>query len=207
MITIVDYHMGNLLSIKNMLKKIGYKSEITADPDKIANAEKLILPGVGAFGAAMKNMEKLQLLGALNHSVLKNKTPILGICLGMQLMCNHSEEGDTIGLGWIDAEVKKIPNTIQGEKLKIPHIGWSIVEGKGLDYAIIDQENRFYFVHSFYVNLNQSEDLLLKSTYGVEFCSAFKKDNIMGVQFHPEKSHKFGMQLLKTFGQIRRTLE
>lgn len=201
MITIVDYQMGNLLSIHNMLKKIGFATQITSDPDKVAQANKLILPGVGAFSSAMKNIQQLHLTEALDYAVIERGTPILGICLGMQLMCRYSEEGNAKGLGWLDAEVKKIPNSdTTGKKIKIPHIGWNKVFGENDNYLLSNQENRFYFVHSYYVELNRVENLLFQSNYGIDFCSAFKKDNIIGVQFHPEKSHKFGLNLLKKFG-------
>lgn len=198
MITIVDYKMGNLLSIQNMLKKIGVKSQITSDPLLIANATKLILPGVGAFDSAMNAIAELGLKEVLDDFVLVKKKPILGICLGMQLMCKYSEEGKTIGLNWIDADVKRFPKTIDDKKLMVPHIGWSIVAGSGI--MLKEKiENKFYFVHSYYVKLNDNKNLLFTSKYGVEFCSAFQKENIIGVQFHPEKSHKFGMHLLNEF--------
>jgi glutamine amidotransferase len=198
MITIVDYKMGNLLSIQNMLKKIGVKSQITSDPLLIANATKLILPGVGAFDSAMNAIAELGLKEVLDDFVLVEKKPILGICLGMQLMCKYSEEGKTNGLNWIDAEVKRFPKTIEDKKLMIPHIGWSEVSGS--DMMLREKiENKFYFVHSYYVKLNDDKNLLFTSKYGVEFCSAFKKENIIGVQFHPEKSHKFGMHFLNKF--------
>ncbi len=190
--------MGNLLSIQNMLKKIGVKSQITSDPLLIANAAQLILPGVGAFDTAMNAIAELGLKEALDEAVLIKKKPILGICLGMQLMCKYSEEGKTNGLNWIEAEVKRFPKTVEDKKLMIPHIGWSEVSGSnGMLKERI--ENKFYFVHSYYVELSDDKILLFTSKYGVEFCSAFQKENIIGVQFHPEKSHKFGMHLLNEF--------
>lgn len=198
MLTIVDYQMGNLLSIQNMLKKIGVQSQITSDPQLIANASKLILPGVGAFDTAIKSITKLGLKDVLDDVVLIKKKPILGICLGMQIMCRCSEEGKENGLNWIEAKVKRFPKTFKDKKLMIPHIGWSEVSGvnKMLREKI---ENKFYFVHSYYVELKDDRNLLFTSKYGIEFCSAFQKENIIGVQFHPEKSHKFGMHLLNEF--------
>jgi len=198
MITIVDYKMGNLMSIQNMLKKLGYEAQITSDPEKIRDASKLILPGVGSFGAAMAAITELGITDALNQFVLVDKKPILGICLGMQLMCSYSEEGNIGGLNWIDASVKRFPKVVNEGKLKVPHIGWNKVVGSS-EFLKDDTENKFYFVHSYFVELNLKEEQLMESTYGISFCSAFQKDNILGVQFHPEKSHKFGMHLLKTF--------
>jgi glutamine amidotransferase len=201
MITIVDYKMGNLMSIHNMLKKIGVESQITSDPITIENATKLILPGVGSFDSAMHAINELGLKDVLDTFVLEKKKPILGICLGMQLMCSYSEEGKAPGLNWIDAEALKFPSVFQNEKLRIPHIGWNVVSGES-DFLKEERDNKFYFVHSYYVKLKNNNDLLFKSTYGLTFCSAFKKQNIIGVQFHPEKSHKFGRHLLKSFASI-----
>lgn len=198
MITIVDYKMGNLLSIQNMLKKLGFEARITSKIEEIANASKLILPGVGSFSAAMKAISDLNLREVLDQAVLLEKKPILGICLGMQLMCTHSEEGNVNGLNWITADVKRFPKIVNNKKIKIPHIGWNKVSGKS-NFLEDELENKFYFVHSYFVDLHEKKYLLLESDYGITFCSAFQKENIMGVQFHPEKSHKFGMHLLKAF--------
>ena len=197
MIVIVDYKMGNLGSVKNMLKKIGIPSIISSDPVQIAKATKIILPGVGSFNRAMDSINHLKLKEVLNEAVLINKTPILGICLGMQLMTNSSEEGDQAGLAWVDGECIKF----QSEDLRIPHMGWNYIQIKD-QIAIangLNNESKFYFVHSYFVSLNDSSDLLFSTRYGNEFCSAFHHKNIFGVQFHPEKSHKFGMQFLTNF--------
>lgn len=197
MTTIIDYGMGNLGSIANMIKKIGYKSQITSNLDEIKNADKLILPGVGAFDNGMKNLHELGLIEVLNQKVLVDKTPILGICLGMQLMTETSEEGKLQGLGWIDAHTKKFVS----EALKIPHMGWNIITHKKESklFDELDSEKRYYFVHSYYVDCNDQKDILAVTPYGKKFVSAFEKGNILGVQFHPEKSHQFGMNLLKNF--------
>lgn len=200
MIVIVDYKMGNSLSIKNMLKKIGTDSCISSDVDKIQKADKLILPGVGAFDTAMANIKVLGLMDVLNHQVLVEKKPVLGICLGMQLMCNASEEGSVKGFGWVNAEVIRFPKEINDKKLRIPHIGWNSVKVKKSNSIIAASEDiRFYFVHSYFVQANNFSDVLTETDYGITFCSAFKCENVTGVQFHPEKSHKFGMNLFKKF--------
>lgn len=202
MITIVDYGMGNLTSIKNMIKKIGGKAEISSDPKMIAAATALILPGVGHFGKAMEEINSRDLLKVLNEKVVEQKTPVLGICLGMQLLLEHSEEGDSKGLGWIKGEVKKF--NFDSSVLKIPHMGWTQVECIKNDKLFNNFYNdvRFYFVHSYYVECENKADVAGVSEYGVRFDSALTHDNIYGVQFHPEKSHKYGMQLLKNYLEI-----
>jgi len=197
MIVIINYNMGNLASIQNMIKKIGEKAEISSNPKDILNASKLILPGVGAFERGIKNIKDLNLLDSLNEAVLVKKIPILGICLGMQLMTNFSEEGNIDGLKWIDARTIKFRLDNQ---YKIPHIGWTSVKVEKKSNLINDiEENRFYFVHSYHVNCSNKSDILLTAEYGYSFVAGFEKDNIIGVQFHPEKSHKFGMQLFRNF--------
>jgi glutamine amidotransferase len=202
MITIVDCGMGNLGSIQNMLKKIDHKSVITGKISDIEKAEKIILPGVGAFDNGMKNLKKMKLISVLNQKVLKEKTPVLGICLGMQLMTLKSEEGKLPGLGWIEAETIRF--NFNGDKnLKIPHMGWNnvkVMKNNGLSKDIHNND-RFYFVHSYFVKLKNSQDQLFETEYGSLFTSSFSKGNIFGVQFHPEKSHKYGMQLLKNFAE------
>ena len=205
MITIVDYKMGNLLSIQNMLKKIGYESTITSDPEKIKSASKLILPGVGSYATAMNSIMDLNIQDSLNVAVLEDKKPILGICLGMQLMCTKSEEGDGItnGLNWVDASVLRLPNVFDSNKIKIPHIGWSEIDvQKETDLFLKDVSNKFYFVHTYYVDVNDKSDALTTTKYGIEYCSSFQKGNIVGVQFHPEKSHKYGMHLFRKFASM-----
>ncbi|MCS6956145.1 MAG: imidazole glycerol phosphate synthase subunit HisH [Candidatus Calescibacterium sp.] len=199
MLIIIDYQMGNVNSIHNMIKKIGYNSIISSNPKDLEKATKIIIPGVGAFDKGIENMEKLKLIEILNQRVISDKIPTLGICLGMQLMAQSSEEGTRNGLGWIKTKVEKIiPND---PSLKIPHIGWNtikIIKNSKLYKGMENQENRFYFAHS-YIIRPQDDITVSTTTYGIEFVSSFEKDNIVGVQFHPEKSHKFGMQLLKNF--------
>lgn len=204
MITIIDYGMGNVGSIKNMLSKLGAESVITSDPIAIESADKLILPGVGSFDKAIENITNYDLVKVLNAAVLERKVPILGICLGMQLFTNKSEEGTLPGLGWIDAETIRFKFDDSSVKTQIPHMGWNTLNFVR-DHPLIKdmyEDPRFYFVHSYHVSCNRSENVLSTTTYGVEFHSAICRDNIVGVQFHPEKSHKYGLKLLENFVKV-----
>jgi imidazole glycerol-phosphate synthase subunit HisH len=205
MITIVDYGMGNVGSIKNMFKYIGVKSIIESDVDKIKNASKILLPGVGSFDTAMKKINKDDLKEVLNEKALKEQVPVLGICLGMQLLTNSSEEGTLNGLGWIPAKTLNFKDKID-KKYRVPHMGYNTINKSKCSlltqgFEKID-EARFYFVHSYYVKVENKENSILKANYGLEFDCAIQKDNIYGVQFHPEKSHKFGMKLFENFTKI-----
>jgi glutamine amidotransferase len=203
MIIVVDYGMGNLGSVLNMFKKVGANAKISSDLDEISKAKKILLPGVGAFDTAMKRIKETGMTEILNQKALVDKIPILGICLGMQLLTNKSEEGKLPGLGWIEGETFNFKDRIDGS-LKIPHMGWNIVD--------INKENavtknfkgevRFYFVHSYFVKVNNPINSMMTSSYGITFDSAIVKDNIFGAQFHPEKSHKFGMNLFNNFAKI-----
>lgn len=199
-ITIIDYGMGNLGSIANMIKYLGYNSIITSDLSEIGSASKIILPGVGHFDKAMINIRSKGMLELIRDKAVKDKIPILGICLGMQLLCNKSEEGSEKGLELIDAEVKRFSFGADN-KFKIPHMGWNLIEYKkeNLLFSSMIENPRFYFVHSYHVVCKNEIDVLTTSDYGTNFVSSFAKDNIIGVQFHPEKSHKFGMCLIKNF--------
>lgn len=203
MITIIDFGMGNLGSIKNMLVRMNYKAEITSDLDTIRNAEKLILPGVGAFDMAMTNLKNQGLIPILNELVLKDKVPILGICLGMQLMSSKSEEGVLEGLNWIEADTPRFRFDID-LNLRIPHMGWNTIEIKQESclFEGMYEEPRFYFVHSYYVKCHSEENILATTNYGIKFTSSIVRENIKGVQFHPEKSHKFGMKVLENFAEL-----
>jgi len=202
MIVIVDYGCGNLNSIKNMLRKIGYDSVITSSFEELEKATKIILPGVGSFDTGMKNLLDSNLQPILEKRALKDKIPFLGICLGMQLMTKGSEEGVLSGLGWFDAETKRFSSSID-YKLKIPNIGWNdiAIKKESEIFKGIDSP-RFYFVHSYYIQSNQTSDILASADYGIEYTCAFSKDNLFGVQFHPEKSHKYGMKLLTNFASL-----
>jgi glutamine amidotransferase len=199
-IVIVDYGMGNLQSVQKRIHKVGGKSIISSNPNIIANASKIILPGVGHFGKAMNKLKDRKIFQALNQAVLERKVPILGICLGMQIMAKHSEEGDSEGLGWIDATVKKFK--IEDKlRFKVPHMGWNtVVIKKGNPLFTNTQDNpEFYFVHSFYLDSNDKSINLNETNYEQDFVSAIQLDNIFGVQYHPEKSHDAGNSLFKNF--------
>lgn len=200
MLVIVDYKMGNLGSIANIIKKVGYSSVITSDVEIIKKANKLILPGVGAFDKAMENLNSLKLIDVLNEKALSEQVPVLGICLGMQLLSQKSEEGNSAGLGWIEAEAVKFKFT-EPKNLKIPHMGWNEVAVTNQHFLFDEmyENSKFYFVHSYHIVCDNPETILARTTFGYEFASSIVKNNIMGVQFHPEKSHKFGMKLIKNF--------
>jgi len=202
MIVIVNYGLGNLGSIQNMFKKIGVESMVSSEHDIIQNADKLVLPGVGNFGKGMQELEKSGLKDILNKKVLNEKTPILGICLGMQLMTDESEESELKGLGWIPAKTLKF--NFKSIDMKVPHMGWNTVEVSNENKLIekSSEEIRYYFVHSYYVKVSDEKHSIARTKYGMTFDSAFNKDNIYGVQFHPEKSHKFGMRLLSNFSNL-----
>lgn len=202
MIAIVDYGMGNLYSVKNMLKYLGYDSEVTGEASRIEAADKLILPGVGNFGKAMEVIRDSGLLEVLNRKVLEDKTPILGICLGMQLLLGHSEEGDCDGLGWIPGEVKRF-DLSEYPELKVPHMGWDYIEKqkKSPLFAGLAGGERYYFVHSYYASCQDRNDVAATTEYGISFDSVVQRENIYGTQFHPEKSHRFGMEILGNFAK------
>lgn len=201
MITIVDYGMGNLGSIKSMLRRVGVRSTITGDPAEIAHASKILLPGVGSFDAAMEQIHVRGLREVLDDKALTERVPMLGICLGMQLITRGSEEGGRAGLGWVAAETCRFP--AEGP-LKVPHMGWNdvtrtrpspLTEG-------LPSHARFYFVHSYFVRTDRPSDTILAAHYGVTFAAALEAGNVFGAQFHPEKSHRFGMQVLANFAGL-----
>ncbi|HOV11710.1 MAG TPA: imidazole glycerol phosphate synthase subunit HisH [Bacteroidales bacterium] len=201
MIVIVDYGMGNIGSIVNMIKKAGGESMVTSDPQLIGSAGKIIIPGVGAFDNGMKNLKEKGLIEVLNKKVLEEHVPVLGICLGMQLMAKSSEEGVLPGLGWIDAVCKKFRFDEKNSKLCIPHMGWNdvIVKNKEGVFRNMYDDASFYFVHSYYVECRHPEDIAATTMYGIEFTSGLQRGNMVATQFHPEKSHKYGLLLMKNF--------
>ena len=203
MIVIVDYGVGNLGSIKNMFKKIGYKAEPSSDPAVLREAEKLILPGVGAFDAGMKNLHERGLVDLLNELVLEKKVPVLGHCLGMQLMTKKSAEGAESGLGWIEAESIRFSFDESQSYLKIPHMGWNVIDIQRQNSIVLglEADARFYFVHTYHIVCENEVDVVAYTDYGYNFASVIQKENIIGAQFHPEKSHKFGMQFLRNFAE------
>ncbi len=201
MITIIDYGMGNLGSIQNMFKRIGVKSQISSELKQIKQAEKILLPGVGAFDQAMKRINESGFREVLDKKATQEKIPVLGICLGMQLLTNSSEEGELPGLGWINAKATRIP---VADGLKVPHMGWNVVKplNDSKLTAQLPEESRFYFVHTYAVHCESADNVILHSSHGIEFDAAIQNDNIYGAQFHPEKSHKFGMHILKNFASL-----
>jgi len=203
MIVIVDNRTGNLGSIKNILKRCGHGSIISSDADDILLAEKLILPGVGAFDAGMTNLSELGLVEALNKRVMEDKVPILGICLGMQLMSQRSEEGKLPGLGWVNAQTIRFrKDELNG--LRIPNMGWNAINLRKQHPLLsgLDAQSAFYFVHSYHVVFDNPEDILATTEYGITFTSAFTHSNIMGTQFHPEKSLRWGIGVLNNFANM-----
>ncbi len=202
MTVIVDYGMGNLGSILNMLKKIGTQAVISSDADTIGQAHRLILPGVGSFDRGMQHIQQAGLAPLLNEKVLNEQTPILGICLGMQLLTRRSEEGHLPGLGWIDAETVRFQFSERHQTLKVPHMGWNTVavaRDENLFQGLTNGRTRFYFVHSYHVVCDHPSDVLARTDYGFPFVASLQRGHIMGTQFHPEKSHTYGMRLLKNF--------
>jgi len=202
LITIINYNLGNPKSIKNMLSYLGIDAVISNDINVLKSADRLILPGVGHFSHGMNQLDKLGLSDIIKEHALRAQRPILGICLGMQLMTNYSEEGNVNGLGLVDAQTKKFE--IQDKSHKIPHMGWNEVAWKNYSILLdhITEKPRYYFVHSYYVECKKKDDVLGITNYAQDFVSAFQHENIIGMQFHPEKSHRFGMELLQNFSKI-----
>lgn len=203
MIVIVDYGMGNLGSVVNMIKRIGAKAIIANNISEIEKADKIILPGVGSFDSAVKNICKRNFVEVLNYLALEKKIPLLGICLGMQLLMESSEEGQKSGLSFIKGRAINFKNQIEAS-LKIPHMGWNnvYISNKNDLNNNIEGEIKFYFVHSYYVKVESEVNSMFKCDYGLNFDAGIWNNNIFGVQFHPEKSHKFGLQLFKNFAVL-----
>lgn len=203
-ITVIDLGMGNVGSVANMLRKVGAASELTSDPDVVATADRIVLPGVGAFDTAMERIHGRGLAEVLHRRVVVDRVPVLGICLGMQLFADGSEEGERPGLGWIAGRVRRLPAAADdGVSVKVPHMGWSSLtpthDASLLDGALLP-ESRFYFVHSYAYQPADPVDVLATTDYGSgPFCAVVGRDNVLGVQFHPEKSHRYGMHFLRTF--------
>ena len=194
--------IGNLAAVSNMVRKCGGEAVITTDPQDLAKAQRIILAGVGAFDAGMRVLEEGKWLKPLHEIAQRGEVPILGICLGMQLMCRRSDEGRLRGLGWFEADVKRI--VPQSHSLKVPHMGWNTITvvkpSELISYS--DEEQRFYFVHSYHVVCNDKKDISTTTDYGFNVTASFENKNVYGVQFHPEKSHRFGKELFKKFISI-----
>lgn len=204
MITIIDYDIGSVNSILNMAHRLGLPCRISAREDDIITADHLILPGNGSFDACLKNLRSTGLVPAIEQQVLRNNTPLLGICVGAQMLGLASAEGVEPGLGFLDMQVVRFP-ILDG--YRIPHMGWNSVQVQYLSHPLaksLDPDTRFYYVHSFYMSPNNESDILFKTFYGINFTSGVARGNIVGVQFHPEKSHRYGKQLLTNFAMLRR---
>ena len=199
MIVIVDYGVGNVGSVLNMLRRVGAKARVSGAAADIAAADKLILPGVGHFSHGMRQLAETGLIPALEEQVLSRSKPVLGICLGMQMMTRGSEESDVPGLGWVDAFTQRFP---EAQGLRVPHMGWNVVRPSAtarlFEHDAAEAE-RFYFVHSYCVRTADPAHVAATCLYGIDFVAAFEVGNLFGVQFHPEKSHLFGMGLLRRF--------
>jgi glutamine amidotransferase len=200
-ILIIDYGMGNIGSLRNMFRRIGVETDVAADAESVRRARKLLLPGVGAFDAAMTRINAAGLGQVIRDRAVKDGVPTLGVCLGMQLLTDGSEEGSLPGLGLIPARARRFRREIG---LKVPHMGWNLVEKATPSplTAQFDGETRFYFVHSYHVDVEDQQHSILKAEYGVRFDAAIQRENVFGAQFHPEKSHRFGMKLLKAFADL-----
>ena len=201
MIVVVDYDTGNVGSVLNMLKKVGAKAQVSRDPEVLRQADKLVLPGVGAFDEAMGNLHRFGLYDVLNEVVLEKHKPILGVCLGAQLMTRSSEEGLQSGFGWLNARIMRF-SAPEGQQLRVPHMGWNTVTPDAAGGGIFDnvaQPMRYYFVHSFHMATDEPGLKLATTAHGYPFASALAARNIIAMQFHPEKSHKFGLQVYRNF--------
>lgn len=204
MITIIDYGLGNIRAFINVFERLSIKTKIARNPDDLKDASKLILPGVGAFDYAMLQLNSSGMRDELETQVQKNKVPVMGICIGMQMLAKSSDEGKLSGLGWIDGEVKLFDTSTIPYKTRLPHMGWNSIKpinGNAL-MSNFNDESRFYFLHSYYFVAYHSGDIISTTDYGNTFASAVNKENIFGIQFHPEKSHSNGIQLLNNFAKI-----
>lgn len=204
MIVIVDYGLGNLGSIRNMLRKIGYEATVSGEAEDIRSASKLILPGIGAFDSGMRDLNATGVVDILHEKALEEKIPVLGICLGAQLMTKRSDEGKEAGLGWFEAETRRM--TFEGipGRWPLPNIGWRDVKAQN-GYTLLDESQgtpRFYFVHSYYMHAQTPEIVSMTSEYGFEFACGLSRGNLHCAQFHPEKSHIFGKRLLQAFAEL-----
>ena len=204
MITLIDYGVGNIFAFQNVYKRLDIPTKIANSIQDLNGAKKLILPGVGSFDYAMKQLNDSGMRERLDELVLEEKVPVIGICVGMQMMGNHSEEGKMDGLKWIDSEILKFDESLINQRTKLPHMGWNDVSPSSnhpLFYGL-GKDAIFYFLHSFYFKCNNEKESIAKSEYGISFSSAVNRDNIYGIQFHPEKSHHYGEQLLNNFAKL-----
>ncbi len=204
MITVVDYGLGNIQAFLNAYKRLNIEAKTAQTADDLRNATKVILPGVGHFDHAMRRLEESGMRETLDDLALNKSVPVLGVCVGMQMLAHSSEEGELPGLGWIDGRVRGFASWEGAGELPLPHMGWNDVHPTAVNplFDRLESDARFYFLHSFFFECAKPDDALAMSRYGSEFSSAVNSRNIYGVQFHPEKSHRFGTQLLKNFAEL-----
>jgi glutamine amidotransferase len=204
MIGVLDYGSGNVKAFINIYKKMGIPTIIIKSANELRSASKLILPGVGSFDYAMHKLRESGMRQVLDEIVLRCRVPIIGVCVGMQMLAHSSEEGNQTGLGWIDAEVKKFDTTSHKLPMNVPHIGWNDVKPLKANHLLegLERGARFYFLHSYYMVCHRNEEIVAITEYGTEFACVVNQGNIYGVQFHPEKSHQWGIQLLKNFASL-----
>jgi len=204
MITLIDYGVGNIFAFQNVYKRLDIPTTIAKTPADLEDVQKLILPGVGAFDYAMEQLNGSGMRQKLDELVLEKKIPVIGICVGMQMMGNRSDEGTSEGLKWIDADILKFDENLIHHRTKLPHMGWndvSPIKGNPL-FEGLDREGIFYFLHSYYFKCNNPGDIIATSDYGISFTSAVNSNNVYGIQFHPEKSHQYGEKLLHNFAKL-----
>jgi glutamine amidotransferase len=204
MITLIDYGVGNISAFQNVYKRLDIPTKIAKTRDDLGDAQKMILPGVGSFDYAMEQLNASGMREKLDELVLEKKVPVIGICVGMQMMGNRSDEGKLDGLKWLDSEILKFDENLIHHRTKLPHMGWNDVAPVYNHPLFVGLENEaiFYFLHSFYFKCNNPTDSIAVTDYGLSFSSAVNKDNIYGIQFHPEKSHQYGEKLLYNFAKL-----
>jgi glutamine amidotransferase len=203
MITLVDYGLGNIQAFANIYKRLNIPVSVAKSASELELSEKIILPGVGAFDWAMTKLNNSGMRDCLDRLVLDHRRPVLGVCVGMQMMARRSDEGEMQGLGWIDGEVLKLDASRLSDATRLPHMGWNDVHPTTEDSLFRSLESpRFYFLHSYYFQTERSADVLATTAYGAEFASAVARENVFGTQFHPEKSHQWGVSLLKNFAEL-----
>jgi imidazole glycerol-phosphate synthase subunit HisH len=203
MIAIVDYGLGNIRAFENIYRRLGIDAQPVQTAEALSQADKIILPGVGAFDWAMERLMASEMIETLNSKVLEQKIPVLGICVGMQIMARSSDEGTRSGLGWFNADVRRFDEACFSQQTRLPHMGWNDVEADPRCLLFRDlEEPQYYFLHSYYLEPDTQDDIVGHTTYGNRFACAVAAGNVYGTQFHPEKSHDWGVKLLKNFAEV-----